>query len=380
MTELHTSFRHQASLLPKIQGLPIALRRNIYLVTLVERDERFMRVALDEARRAIGLTSPNPTVGAVLVLDNRIVAHGHHRQAGAPHAEIECLRTFARAIPARSTLYVTLEPCSTVGRTGPCVRQIIESGVKNVVIGAIDVNPRHSGRGVSLMRDAGIRVQTGVLTDECVALNEAFNKWIVTRRPFVIAKCGMSLDGRLTRPPEESRWITSVAARRHARELRGTVDAVLVGANTIKIDNPRLTMRGISGKNQPWRIVLSRSGALPKRATVFTDRFAKRTMVYRNKSLHAVLKDLGQKDITSVLIEGGGEILRQALDQHLIDKLQVYIGPILTGGPVVAFAGRGAASTQEAPRLARPTYQQIENDICITGYPIYPKPAGKRII
>jgi len=380
VTDLHTSLKHQASLLPKILGLPIALRRNIYLVTLVERDERFMRVALDEARRAIGLTSPNPTVGAVLVLDNRIVARGHHRQAGAPHAEIECLRNFRRVIPARSTLYVTLEPCSTVGRTGPCVRQIIQGGVKNVVVGAIDVNPRHAGRGISLMRNAGIRVQTGVLTDECVALNEAFNKWIVTRRPFVIAKCGMSLDGRLTRPPEESRWITSPAARHHARELRGTVDAVLVGANTIKIDNPRLTVRGISGKNQPWRIVLSRSGLLPKRATVFTDRFSKRTLIYRNKSLDAVLRDLGQKDITSVLIEGGGKILGQALDQHLIDKLQVYIGPNLTGGPVIAFAGKGAASTQEAPHLTRPSYQIIENDICITGYPIYPKPAGKRII
>jgi diaminohydroxyphosphoribosylaminopyrimidine deaminase/5-amino-6-(5-phosphoribosylamino)uracil reductase len=337
-------------------------------------DQRFMRSALNEARRAIGLTSPNPAVGAVLVVNNRIVARGHHRQAGAPHAEIECLRKFGRSLPARSTLYVTLEPCSTTGRTGPCVDEIIKSGVKNVVIGTIDVNPRHAGRGISILRNAGIIVRTDVLADNCVALNEAFNKWIVTRRPFVIAKCGVSLDGRLTRPPRESRWITSAAARRHAHELRGNVDAILVGANTIKIDNPRLTVRGIRGRNQPWRVVLTRSGKLPKRAKIFTDRFAKRTVVYRNKSLSVVLKDLGRKEITSVLIEGGGEILGQALDERLIDKLQLYVGAILTGGPVLAFAGEGAGSTQEAARLARPTYEKIDNDICITGYPIYPEP------
>jgi diaminohydroxyphosphoribosylaminopyrimidine deaminase/5-amino-6-(5-phosphoribosylamino)uracil reductase len=339
-----------------------------------KNDERFMRAALREARRSIGQTSPNPAVGAVLVLDNRIVSRGHHRQAGAPHAEIECLRKFDRPMPARSTLYVTLEPCSTSGRTGPCIHEIINRGVKNVVIGAIDVNPRHAGRGISLLRDAGITVQSGILADECAALNEAFNKWIVTRRPFVTAKCGMSLDGRLTQPPGESRWITSAAARRHAHQLRAMVDAILVGANTIKIDNPRLTVRGIRGKKQPLRVVLSRSGPLPKRAKIFTDRFAKRTVVYRNKSLGAVLKDLARKDITSVLIEGGGEILGQALDERLIDKVQVYIGPILTGGPVVAFGGRGAGSTQEAARLTRLTYEKIDSDICITGYPIYPGP------
>lgn len=339
-------------------------------------DPRFMRAALNEARRAIGLTSPNPSVGAVLVINKRIVARGHHRQAGAPHAEIECFRKFGRPLPARSTLYVTLEPCSTTGRTGPCVDEIIRSGVKNVVIGTIDVNPHHAGRGISILRNAGVKVRVGVLADECVALNEAFNKWIVTGKPFVIAKCGMSLDGRLTRPPGESRWITSAAARGQAHKLRSTVDAILVGANTIRADNPRLTVRGIRGKKQPLRVVLSRLGTLPKRARIFTDRFARRTVVYRNRSLEAVLKDLGQKEITSVLIEGGGEILGQALDRHLIDKLQLYIGPIFTGGPVLAFAGLGADSTQEAARLARLTYEKIDNDICISGYATYPKPGG----
>jgi diaminohydroxyphosphoribosylaminopyrimidine deaminase/5-amino-6-(5-phosphoribosylamino)uracil reductase len=344
-----------------------------------KHDERFMRAALREAQRATGQTSPNPAVGAVLVVNDRIVARGHHRHAGAPHAEIECIRSFRNAIPARSTLYVTLEPCSTVGRTSPCVNEIIKAGVRNVVVGAIDVNPRHSGRGISLLQEAGIKVRVGVLADECAALNEAFNKWIVTGRPFVIAKCGMSLDGRLTRRPSEPQWITSASARRHARQLRAQVDAILVGAETIRADNPRLTARSIRGREQPLRVVLSRSGALPKRANVFCDRFAKRTVVYRDRSLDSVLHHLGRQSITSVLIEGGGDVLGQALDQHLIDKLQLYVGPMFTGGPVLAFPGRGSDSSATAPRLERVTYQKIDNDICVTGYPIYNK-IPRRII
>src|SRR6266403_2077555 len=142
----------------------------------------------------------------------------------------------------------------------------MSSKIRPPTIGTIDVNPRHTGRGISILRNAGVKVRVGVLADECVALNEAFNKWIVTGKPFVIAKCGMSLDGRLTRPPGESRWITSAAARRHAHKLRSTVDAILVGANTIRADNPRLSVRGIRGKKQPLRVVLSRSGSLPKHA------------------------------------------------------------------------------------------------------------------
>ena len=339
----------------------------------VKDDERFMRAALTEARRALGLTSPNPAVGSVLVTDNRIVARGHHRQAGAPHAEIECLKNFRGPIPARSTLYVTLEPCSTAGRTPPCVNEIITAGVKHIVIGTLDPNPRHGGRGISILEKAGVNLRVGILGEECEALNEAFNKWIVTKRPFVIAKCGMSLDGRLTRPAGEPQWITSAISRRHAQELRASVDAILVGAETVRIDNPRLTVRGIRGSKQPLRVVLSRSGNLPKRARIFTDRFANRTVVYRKRSLNYVLQELGRKDITSVLIEGGGEILGQALDDRLIDKLQVYFAPRLTGGPVVAFAGRGAKSTLAAPRLERVNYRRLSDDVCVTGYPVYLK-------
>ena len=204
-----------------------------------------MRAALVEAKKALGWTSPNPAVGAVLVIDNRIVSKGHHREAGRAHAEIECLRDFGASIPARATLYVTLEPCSTAGRTAPCTEAIIKAGLKSVVIGATDPNPRHSGRGIVELRKAGVRVRDEILAEECTRLNEAFNKWIVTGEPFVIAKCGMSLDGRLTRPPDESRWITGSDARREANQLRACMDAVLVGAETVRSDNPRLTVRGV---------------------------------------------------------------------------------------------------------------------------------------
>jgi len=327
-----------------------------------------MREALREARKAHGQTSPNPAVGSVLVVDNRIVARGRHRGAGREHAEIECLRSFGANVPARATLYITLEPCSTIGRTAACTDAILKAGVRKVVVGTVDVNPRHSGRGITRLRKAGIQVREGVLADECARLNEAFNKWIVSRQPFVIAKCGMSLDGRLTRPHGESRWITGPFARRHARELRGRVDAILVGAETVRVDNPRLTVRGVRGARQPWRIVLTRSGNLPRRARLFSDQWVRQTLIYKGKSLTTVLKDLGKRSVTSVLIEGGGQLLGQALDARLIDKVQIYLGPILTGGQVIAFPGLGAQSTNKAIHLDV-SYRRIGENICVTAYP-----------
>ena len=333
------------------------------------RDEKFMRAALNEAKKALGQTSPNPAVGAVLVVGSRIVARGHHRGAGRDHAEVECLRDFTAPVPKRATLYVTLEPCSTEGRTSPCTDAILQAGVRNVVVGAIDVNPHHSGKGIVRLRNAGVRVRAGVLADECAQMNEAFNKWIVTGRPFVIAKCGMSLDGRLTRPADESRWITGHSARRHAHQLRTMVDAILVGAQTVRADNPRLTVRGVRSARQPWRVVLTRSGKLPQRAHLFSDRGASRTLVYRRKSLAAVLKDLGERGVTSVLIEGGGEVLGEALDARVIDKVHLYLGPILTAGPIIAFPGRGAETAASSLRLQRVSYERVGQSVCVKGYP-----------
>lgn len=330
-----------------------------------------MRRALDEAKKGLGRTSPNPAVGAVLVIGGRIVARGHHRGAGQPHAEIECLAGWAKPLPSDATLFVTLEPCSTIGRTGPCTDAIIEAGVKNVVMGTIDLNPRHQGRAIKLLADAGINVRSGVLANECGMLNEHFNKWVLTGVPFVIAKCGMSLDGRLTRRTDEPHWLTSSAARRHAQTLRAQVDAILIGAETLRNDDPRLTVRGVAGARQPLRVVVTRTGKLPRDARLFHDRFRDRTLVYKKKSLRSVLSELGAREITSVLIEGGGQILGQALANRLIDKVQIYVAPLFTGGPAIAFGGKGFKNTAAAARLERISLSKVGNDVCVTGYPTY---------
>jgi len=328
-------------------------------------DAHFMAIALVEARKGRGCTSPNPAVGAILVENNKVVARGYHRAAGQPHAEIECLNRSAR-ISRSARLFITLEPCSTTGRTPACTGEIISRGIRNVVIGAMDPNLKHAGRAVSILEAAGITVRTGVLAEECGSLNEAFNKWIVTCQPLVIAKCGMSLDGRLTRPPDESKWLTSPRARAHAHQLRSEVDAILVGAETLRRDDPRLTIRGVAGAKQPLRVVLTRSGQLPRRSRLLVDRYRDRTVVLQME-LREALTDLGQCNVTSVLIEGGGEVLSTALDQRLIDKVALYVAPRFTGGPVIAFGGQGAATTAEAVGIERPCYEQLGNDIYVTG-------------
>jgi len=333
-------------------------------------DEKHMRAAIQAAEKCIGHTSPNPCVGALIVSKGKAIAAGWHRQAGLPHAEIEALKKAGSAKGA--TLYVTLEPCSTHGRTPPCVDAIIAAGIKRVVIGAIDPNPAHAGRAVAILKKAGITVKTGILEEECRALNNAFNKWIVSKVPWVIAKAGMSLDGRISRQPGESQWITSPASRAHAQKLRARVDAILIGAETLRVDNPHLTVRGIRGARQPWRVVLTRSGKLPPDAHLFTDEHKDRTLVYKNKSLRAILRDLGKKQITSVLIEGGGDVIGQAFDQRLVDEVQFYIAPLLIGGPKVSVAGLGAASSAKGATVKNPRYKKIGGDMLVSGEVKYP--------
>ena len=222
--------------------------------------ETWMRLALREARRGVGRTSPNPAVGAAIVsAQGRLLAKGWHRGAGSPHAEIEAIRRLARPGLARgATLFVTLEPCSTHGRTPPCVDAIIAAGFARVVVAATDPNPAHAGRGLQLLAAAGIEVIPGVLAAEATALNRAFNKWIVTGLPFVIAKCALSVAGRITRLPSEGPWLTSERSRADVHRLRAQVDAILIGAGTLRADNPRLTVRGVRGMRgarQPWRVI-----------------------------------------------------------------------------------------------------------------------------
>jgi diaminohydroxyphosphoribosylaminopyrimidine deaminase/5-amino-6-(5-phosphoribosylamino)uracil reductase len=327
-------------------------------------DETFMREALAEARKGLGFTHPNPAVGAVIVRAGRIVSRGWHKAAGGPHAEIAAIRNAARTQGA--TLYVTLEPCSTQGRTPPCTEAIIAAEFERVVYGATDPNPRHVGRAKRLLEKSGIAVTEGVLSEECAALNAGWNKWISTGRPWVIAKAGMSLDGRLNSPPEH-RWLTSPASRRDAMKLRARVQAILVGAETVRADDPQLTIRDLRHLEQPLRVVWTKSGTLPRKAKLFTDEFRDRTLVFQNRSLRSVLRELGKRDVASVLIEGGARVLGEAFDHGLVDEVSFYLAPLLIGGPVPVTGGRGAGSNGHAIRLDNPTYSHIGSDVKLTG-------------
>lgn len=331
-----------------------------------------MRAALAEARRGLGRTSPNPAVGAVIVRGGRILARGFHRAAGRPHAEIEALRALPSPADAQgATIYVTLEPCSTHGRTPPCTDAIRRAGIKRVVYGATDPNPAHAGRADALLRAHGIAVTAGVLAADCAALNRAWNYWIKTGRPWVIAKCGLSLDGRISSHPE-ARWITNADSRSDAMQLRAGVDAILIGGGTARADNPRLTLRGIRGARQPWRVVVTKSGRLPKTLHLFQDRHRDRTLIFRGEALPDVLATLGAMDVTSVLIEGGGHTLGDAFDAGLVDEVVFYLAPQFLGGPVPAVGGMGVARNEDARPLVEVSYARLGDDVRVRG--LVPRP------
>ncbi len=298
-------------------------------------DRAHMALAFREASKGIGLTSPNPPVGCVIAKGAKVIARGHHRRAGGAHAEIEAMAAAAPRALRGATAYVTLEPCSTRGRTGACTQALVAAGVARVVYSATDPNPAHSGRGKSLLEEAGVEVAAGLLAVRGEALVRPWAKWLATGLPWTIAKAGASLDGRLTRPRREGQWLTGAEARADAAKLRGEVDAILVGAGTVRADDPALTLRDPAalrrGKAQPWRAVWSRGGELPAAAQVLTDAHRERTLIYRGKTLRAALKDLARRGCVSVLIEGGGQVHAEALRRGLVDELCLYLAPLLCG-------------------------------------------------
>lgn len=327
-----------------------------------------MRRALELARRGIGLTLPNPRVGAVLVRGGKVIGEGHHRRAGAPHAEVHAIAEAKKRGHqiAGATLYVTLEPCSTRGRTPPCTELIVKEKIGRVVFGATDPNPVHAGAGVRLLRRAGVEVLSGLLAEEAAALNRDFNWWIVHRRPWIVAKIALSLDGRIAAPEKDNRWLTSPAAREIAHELRWEADAILVGAETVRRDNPRLTVR-LKGKNgrekiQPWRVVVTRSGKLSRAARLFSDRHRDRTLVFQNQPLTGVVRVLGKMEISHLLIEGGGEILAAAFRAGLVNEVAFFITPAVMGT-----ATRALRPLARAPRLREVSYRAVGTDLLCRG-------------
>jgi diaminohydroxyphosphoribosylaminopyrimidine deaminase/5-amino-6-(5-phosphoribosylamino)uracil reductase len=331
-------------------------------------DESAMQLALAEARLGIGLTAPNPPVGAVILRDSELLGKGFHQKAGGPHAEIEALRDAAANgyEVSGATIYITLEPCSTHGRTPPCVDALLTAGLSRVVWGARDPNPAHQGRAEAILTKAGIAVTTGVCEAECREILLPFAKRITTGLPWVIAKAGMSLDGRITRPAGEGQWLTGPAARADAMQLRAGCEAVLVGAETIRQDDPSLTVRGHalrSSQIQPWRVILTQSGNLPPTARVFTDEHRDRTLVFRSQPFETILRDLADRGVMSVLVEGGGQVHATAFSGGWVDEVVFYTAPLISGSglPVV----EASAFSSGSVALEFIDCQQVDKDIRI---------------
>ena len=400
--------------------------------TAAQVEPRYMRLALQLARRGYGATSPNPMVGAVVVRGDKIIGRGWHHRAGAPHAEIEALRDAQKRGHKvnGATLYVTLEPCCTYGRTPPCTEAIKAAGIKRVVAGAIDPNPQHQGKAFKILRRAGIAVVPGVLAEECERLNEAFNHWIVQRTPDVTVKAGMTLDGKIATALGESRWITGERARAHGMKLRQGADAILVGINTVLADDPSLTVRNprselrsskagrsprsedgspereaqgasAAGLSHPLRrIVLDTMGRTPLVAKVVNDECAALTTIVVSKlapqrrvaalakrvrvtvapgsdgkiNLRWLLKKLGSENVTSLLVEGGGEVNAAFLLPGLAQRIAFFYAPMILGGRDSrrAVAGEGAGTLAESLSLADLQWRRLGPDWLLTARLVAP--------
>ena len=354
-------------------------------------DERWMRRALALARRGEGLTRPNPPVGAVVVAGGRKVGEGFHRIAGGPHAEVIALLQAGKKARG-ATLYVTLEPCSTWGRTPPCTDAILAAGIRRIVVAARDPNPKHAGRGLRLLRQRGVPLDAGVCAAEGRALIAPFRMLMLTGRPFVTLKLGMTLDGRIADRTGASRWITSAAARSAVQALRRRVDAILVGGATIRADNPRLRPRPDAGRC-PLRVVVTASGKLPPRCQVLRDAYADCTVVAttpagarrlaraktaaqiwtfpargRKIDLRALLQKLGAGGALHVLCEGGGRLAAELLRAQLVDELLMFVAPKFLGGDALPAVG-GGWKLAAAPAFELQSVARIGPDLLIRAKP-----------
>ncbi len=356
-----------------------------------------MQRALSLARRALGSVSPNPAVGAVIVKGGVIVGEGWTQPPGQDHAEIVALRE-AGENAAGATLYVTLEPCSRQGRTPPCTKAIVDAGIAEVRISMVDPNPLVSGRGISCLKAAGIRTVVGEGEEDARKVMEAYLKFITTGLPFVTAKFAMSLDGKIATRTGDSKWITGDKARWRVHLLRATSDAIMVGINTIVADDPRLTARdekGVPRERQPLRVVVDSHGRLPLRASLLSE--PGRTLVAvssvscsRHESLRRkgvevelapagdgsvdlaeLLRRLaGERDITSLLVEGGGALLGSLFDLGLVDKVVAFVAPTIIGGQGAASPVRGVGVERmaDALRLERVKWSRFGRDMAVVGY------------
>ena len=360
------------------------------------RDEKYMKLALELAKKGLGRTSPNPVVGCVIVKGNRVVGKGWHKKAGKPHAEVEALKDAGKKANG-ATLYVTLEPCCHLGKTLPCTKAIIGAGIKKVVYAMQDPNKLVCGKGCKELYNAGIALEGSILEDKAKELNEVFIKHIKTKTPFVLAKAALSVDGKMAAKDGSSQWITDEKSRKADQELRNQYDAIMVGANTIINDDPLLTCRIPGGRN-PVRVVVDAILRAPLDARVF-NKDAKTIVATTSNSLESsrlylerkgvrvlvlgdgeridlerLMRALYSEGITSVLIEGGGEVIGSAFDSKIVDKIAFFIGPIVIGGKyAVSISGEGVTSIGKAIKIDKMTIEKIGDDFLLTGYPKYPR-------
>jgi diaminohydroxyphosphoribosylaminopyrimidine deaminase/5-amino-6-(5-phosphoribosylamino)uracil reductase len=360
-----------------------------------EHKRQFMARAVEEARRARGMTSPNPMVGAVIVKNGEIVASGFHRASGQLHAEMEALNVVGEHAVGLE-MYVTLEPCCHWGKQPPCVEALIRSGIQHVYIGSVDPNPQVNGGGIKQLRAGGVEVETGVLAEVCDALVAPFMKWVTGGLPYVIAKYAMTLDGKIASETGDSRWISGPESRRFVHQLRHECDAVIVGRNTLFTDDPRLTTRNIVGGLDPIRVVLDPRGEMTREARVLTCESEAPTWVvclsqYRETlskrlgkqaeviaiegddsgriDLLNLLNFLGDRQVVSVLVEGGGELLSSLLQARQIDEVVAFIAPKLLGGKSAPTPMDGVGFNEvSACRVLKEVKQErLGDDVMIRG-------------
>ncbi|MEA2039352.1 MAG: bifunctional diaminohydroxyphosphoribosylaminopyrimidine deaminase/5-amino-6-(5-phosphoribosylamino)uracil reductase RibD [Thermodesulfobacteriota bacterium] len=364
-------------------------------------DIKFMREALRQARKGLGRTSPNPAVGAVIVRNGVVIGTGYHHRAGMPHAEAEVLTKLGGNVREDDTLYVTLEPCNHYGRTPPCTEAILQSGLKRVVVGMKDPNPVVSGGGCDFLRRHGVEVRTGVLEAECLRLNEAFIKFVTSRRPFVIIKSALTLDGWTATGTGDSKWITNEKSRQFVHVLRGRTDAVMVGVGTIIADDPYLNTRLKRGRGKdPLRIIVDTHLRTPPQARILHNESSADTLIaigpdvspeqiskfQENRvsilacsirdgriDLNALMDTLGEMSITSVLVEGGAGIIGTMLRERLADKFYVFRSPKILGGNdgVPMATGPGAGKMDRCITLNPIQIKRFGEDILTVGYPEY---------
>ncbi len=363
--------------------------------------EIFMRVALREAAKGLGRTSPNPAVGAVLVRGGRVLACGHHARAGGPHAEVVALRA-AGARARGADLYTTLEPCDHYGRTPPCSVALLEAGVRRVFVGSADPNPLVMGRGIARLRGEGVEVVEGVLRRQCDALNAHWFRYIRDKRPYVTLKAAVTLDGRMATRTGDARWVSGEAARLWVHRLRDRVDAVLVGAGTARSDDPALTARLPRGGRDPVRVVLDTDLSLPSGLKMFRERSPAPTIVAHASSrtrrlgpnvellrcrrgkggvdLRDLLAKLAGRGITHLLVEGGSRVHARFLEEALVDRVAVFVAPKLAGSDgVPLFAGRGPSLMADALRLEEVEVERIGEDVLVVGRPAFAHRGRRRV-